>query len=123
VLLAHVFDCLHIYHDWRRLVKGGALCIFIKKCAEFQHFAGSPTMTDDSPSIRVQLAQLRDQLAKLKALRGVLGDALTDQKKAELESRIQTLVDTGGGALIAGDVEVDRGDFVGRDKWQVILGD
>jgi hypothetical protein len=80
-------------------------------------------MTDDSPSIRVQLAQLRDQLAKLKALRGVLGDALTDQKKAELESRIQTLIDTGGGALIAGDVEVDRGDFVGRDKWQVILGD
>jgi hypothetical protein len=80
-------------------------------------------MTDDSPSIRVQLAQLRDQLAKLKALRGVLGDALTDQKKAELESRIQTLIDTGGGALIAGDVEVARGDFVGRDKWQVILGD
>ena len=80
-------------------------------------------MSEDSPSVQVQLAELRDQLAKLEALRGVLGNELTDQKKAELETRIQTLVETGGGAFIAGDVEVPRGDFIGRDKWQVILGD
>jgi len=70
-----------------------------------------------------QLAELHDQLAKLESLRGLLGDALTDQKRAELETRIRFLVETGGGAVVAGGVTVTGGDFVGRDRWQIILGD
>ncbi len=80
-------------------------------------------MSNDVASIRAQLADLRGKLAKLEALRDELGDDLTDKKKAELESRIQALVETGGGALVAGDVDISGGDFVGRDKWQLILGD
>jgi hypothetical protein len=80
-------------------------------------------MTDDLPSVEAQLAELRGQLAKLEALRSLLGAELTDQKRAELESRIGALVDTGGGTFVAGGVDVRQGGFVGRDRWQVILGD
>ena len=73
--------------------------------------------------VQAQLIQLRDQLANLESLRTLLGDGLTDQKKAELETQVQALLDTGGGALITGKVSVRDGDFAGRDKWQIILGD
>lgn len=80
-------------------------------------------MPAETPSIRAQLAELRQQLSKLESLREVLGDDLTDEKKAELESQVRALVKTGGGAFFAADVDVSHGDLVGRDKWQVILGD
>ena len=72
--------------------------------------------------VRTQLNELRHKLESLEALRDEFGDEVVDQKKAELEARIKALVDTGGGAFVAGDVEAGE-DFVGRDKWQVILGD
>jgi len=37
--------------------------------------------------VQAQLIQLRDQLANLESLRTLLGDGLTDQKKAELEKQ------------------------------------
>ena len=76
-------------------------------------------MATDAPDAAGQLAELREQLAKLESLRPLLGDTLTDQKRAELQIRIQALVDTGGGAFVAQGVEVNHGDFVGHDKWQV----
>ncbi len=79
-------------------------------------------MNDPNPTpeaLRGTLSELRRQLASLESLRALLGDPLTDQKKAEVEARIRALVSTGGGTLIAGDVDVSQGDFVSRDKWQL----
>ena len=76
-------------------------------------------MTTDSPVPSDLLAELREQLAKLESLRTLLGDSLTDQKRGELESQIQALVHTGGGAFVAQGVTVENGDFVGGDKWML----
>jgi energy-coupling factor transporter ATP-binding protein EcfA2 len=74
------------------------------------------------PDEQSQLAELRRKMESLETLRDEFGDDLVDRKKTELEARIQALVDTGGGAFVAGDVEAGE-DVVGRDKWQIILGD
>ena len=66
-------------------------------------------MTGDIPSIETQLDELREQLAKLESLRDLLGDEVTDEKAAKLESEIQALVETGGGAFVAQTVEVRDG--------------
>ncbi len=76
-------------------------------------------MTGDLLSIRAQLSELRQQLAKLESLRALLGDELTDQKAQLLEAQVRTLAETSGGAFLAGDVQVRQGDFVARDKWQL----
>lgn len=76
-------------------------------------------MTGDLLSIQEQLSELRQQLAKLESLRALLGDELTDQKAQQLDAQIRTLVDTGGGAFFAGDVDVREGDLVARDKWEL----
>ena len=52
-------------------------------------------MTED---IEAQLAELRDQLGKLEAVRELLGDEAIAAKRAELDARIDGLVQTGGGA-------------------------
>jgi hypothetical protein len=67
-----------------------------------------------------RLDELRDQLERLESLRSVLGDTLTDQKKDELQNQIQSLIDTGGGAVIAGNVKAG-GKFVGRDDRSVVV--
>ncbi len=67
---------------------------------------------DSQPS---KIAKLQEQLRDLEKVRPVLGDALTDQKKAELEARLQPLLHTGGGAVVGGGVTVGH-DFIGRDK-------
>jgi formylglycine-generating enzyme required for sulfatase activity len=69
-----------------------------------------------------ELSKLREQLNKLESLRPLLGDELTDQKKSEVQTTIQALVNTVDGALVNGDVDIHNGDFVGRDKLQIILG-
>ena len=66
--------------------------------------------------VEAQLAELRDQLSRLESLRGLLGDELTDGKRAELEGRIRALIETGGGAVIAGDVETGGGEVVEGDQ-------
>jgi len=62
-----------------------------------------------------RLDDLRRKLESLESLRDVLGDEQVEKAKAELKSRIRALVQTSGGAFVAGDVEV-VGDFIGRDK-------
>lgn len=79
-------------------------------------------MSDDSSSIRAQLAELRRKLTSLESLLDVLGDDAVEQAKAELQDRIRALVETGGGVVMLGDVTAGR-DVVGRDKWELILGD
>ena len=74
----------------------------------------------DEPERRI--AELREQLRSLETLRPILGDALSDQKKAELEARLRTLVETGGGAFIGGNVNTGGGKVVGRDDRSVIIG-
>jgi formylglycine-generating enzyme required for sulfatase activity len=59
-----------------------------------------------------QIALIEEQLARLEALRQVLGDALTDQKQTELRAQ---LTDISGGVTISGTTKVG-GDVVGRDK-------
>jgi formylglycine-generating enzyme required for sulfatase activity len=63
-----------------------------------------------------KLAQLEDFLESLEKLRLVLGDETVDAKKRDIEAQLQTLIQTGGGAVIAGAVDTGGGDFVGRDK-------
>ena len=77
----------------------------------------------DIPSMRAELADLRRKLANLESLRDVLSPEAFEATRAGIEARVRALVETGGGALIVGDVTVERGDFVGRNKWQIILGD
>jgi energy-coupling factor transporter ATP-binding protein EcfA2 len=64
--------------------------------------------------VQEQIAELEDQIRKLESLRSVLGDDITDQKKAELATQLR-LIQTGGGSLVAGDVSTGGGKFVGRD--------
>jgi hypothetical protein len=61
---------------------------------------------------------LEKQIEQLEALRSVLGDALTDAKKAELKDRLRALIETAGGAVILRDVQAGR-DVVGRDRIEV----
>jgi len=69
-----------------------------------------------------QLSKLRGKLADLVSLKDVLGREAFEAAKANLERQIQVLLDTGGGVAVGGAVHVHNGDFVGRDKWQIILG-
>jgi formylglycine-generating enzyme required for sulfatase activity len=78
---------------------------------------------DDSFSSQDELGDLLRKLANLKSLRDDLGDEAFEKARAKLEARIRALVETGGGAYVEESVQVTGGDFVGRDKWQVVLGD
>lgn len=67
-----------------------------------------------------EVAELTGKIAHLEALRSVLGDEITDQKKAELAQQLQALIATGGGAFVAGNVQT-AGDFAGRDMWNITI--
>ncbi|HHH41169.1 MAG TPA: hypothetical protein ENK56_04110, partial [Chloroflexi bacterium] len=71
----------------------------------------------DQPDER---ALLRQKLESLESLRDVLGDEAVEEAKAALEARLRA-VETGGGAVVAGDVQVAGGDFIGRDKVTVTI--
>ncbi|MBK6434156.1 MAG: SUMF1/EgtB/PvdO family nonheme iron enzyme [Anaerolineae bacterium] len=71
-------------------------------------------------TLRKRVADLKDKLLKLEALRSVLGDEITEQKSRELNAELQMLIQTAGGALVVGDVQT-AGDFVGRDQWRVYI--
>jgi formylglycine-generating enzyme required for sulfatase activity len=64
---------------------------------------------------REEIARLQDQLRSLETLRLVLGEAVADRTKAELEARLQALIATGGGAAVLGTVQTGGGDVIGRD--------
>ncbi|MEH6875355.1 MAG: hypothetical protein V7849_13285 [Candidatus Competibacter sp.] len=71
------------------------------------------------PNESEEAARLREQLRSLESLRGVLDDAVIDQKKAELKDQLRALVDTGGGAFVGGNVDTRGGPFAGRDQWNI----
>lgn len=71
-------------------------------------------------TLRKRVADLKDKLLKLEALRSVLGDEITEQKSKELDTELQLLIQTAGGAFVVGDVQT-AGDFVGRDQWRVYI--
>ncbi|MBU0510556.1 MAG: SUMF1/EgtB/PvdO family nonheme iron enzyme [Chloroflexi bacterium] len=67
-----------------------------------------------------QIDKLQEQIESLEKLRQVLGDDVVDEKQAEIQAKIQAklrpLIETGGGAVVTGNVDTGSGDFVGRDK-------
>jgi len=62
--------------------------------------------------MKKEIKELREKIIHLEGLRDILGDEVVDPKIAEL----QALIQTAGGAVIAGDINTGGGDFVGRDK-------
>ena len=63
-----------------------------------------------------EIARLQDEIAKLRAVRDLLGQEIVDPKITALEEQLSPLVDTGGGSFINADVNTQGGDFIGRDK-------
>ena len=41
---------------------------------------------------------------------------MVDEKQAEIQTKLRPLVETAGGAVVAGNVNTGSGDFGGRDK-------
>ncbi len=69
-------------------------------------------MSDDP---RTRLQTIQTDLQKLEDLRAILGDAVTDAKKGELQQERASLM------AILGDVNIEGGDFIGRDKITIII--
>ena len=57
--------------------------------------------------------EIAEKITKLEDLRDILGDETVNEKIAELQ--------TAGGAVIAGNVNTQGGDFVGHDKINISL--
>jgi formylglycine-generating enzyme required for sulfatase activity len=72
-------------------------------------------------SYQEKLGELRQKLASLKTLRDELGDDLAEQKKTELEARIEALIKTSGGAVVGEGIDIKDGDFIGRDQINLII--
>ena len=73
--------------------------------------------------IREEIIRLREELAKLRAVRDLLGVDVVDPKVADLEAQLRPLVETDGGAFVAGDVTTAGGMFIGRDQVLATLAD
>lgn len=61
-------------------------------------------------------ARLRAKLAGLDLLREDLDPATYAAQRQGLTTRLAALVETGGGALVGGDLSIAGGDFTGRDQ-------
>jgi len=62
------------------------------------------------------ISKLKEQIESLEKLRGVLGDDVIEAKLSELKLQLGQLIQTQGGAYVAGSVDTRGGDFIGRDK-------
>lgn len=67
---------------------------------------------------QLRATEIQDQIGKLEALRPVLGDAVVDDKRAELERQIAALT----GVNLAANTANIGGDIVGRDKVTSVSG-
>ena len=65
---------------------------------------------------QARIAELQEKIASLENLRDIIGDETVYQNQTELQSELDTLIQTEGGAVVAGDVDTGGGDFVRRDK-------
>ncbi len=57
------------------------------------------------------------ELAELRRKRDTL-----EKARADLDASIRALVESGGGAVVAGDVNVQNGDFIGHDQINLVIG-
>jgi hypothetical protein len=67
------------------------------------------------PTLRKQIAHFQNEIVKLRGVCETLGAAIADPKIDELEAQMRLLIETQGGAFVAGDVNAGD-DFVGRDQ-------
>jgi len=75
------------------------------------------------PTIQEQIEQLRKRLESILHVQDLIPNA-TEQIEAlkkELAEKEASLIQTEGGAFVAGDVNTNGGDFVGRDKIENVL--
>ena len=86
-------------------------------------------LAERDPQARDELDALIDQLAVVQAAQASLGDswsAFLKQLREDLKRinspRLQTMIDTGGGAYIAGSVYTQGGPSIGRDQVIVEAG-
>jgi len=73
-------------------------------------------VNDNLSKIQSQIAELQEQIESLGKLRQVLGEDVVNEKQADLQAQLRPLLETAGGAVVAGNVQTQGGDFVGRDK-------
>ncbi len=75
-------------------------------------------MSDD---LRRELEKLEAQLASLETLRPAIGEQAYQAGRVNLEDQITHLktIQTGGGAVIEGNVSATNGDVVGRDQTKI----
>ena len=74
-------------------------------------------------NIKEQIKILKEKIASWRNLREDLGDEVVDPKIAELEAKLQPLLETAGGAAVLGDVSTQGGAFIGRDQILATLAD
>ncbi len=69
------------------------------------------------PTIQEQIEQLRKRLESILHIQDLIPNAAEqiEALKKELAEKEALLIQTDGGAFVAGDVETSSGDFVGRD--------
>jgi len=65
---------------------------------------------------QARIAELQEKIASLENLRDIIDDETVYQSQTELQSELDTLIQTEGGAVVAGDVDTGGGDFVRRDN-------
>ena len=70
-----------------------------------------------------EIARLKEQIESLERLRGVLDVEFVAAKISELNLQLDQLIQTHGGAYIAGEVRTGGGDFIGRDQINILLRD
>lgn len=63
-----------------------------------------------------EISRLKEQIESLEKLRGALDEGVIAAKLSELNRQLDQLIQTQGGAYVAGDVNTRGGDFVGHDK-------
>jgi formylglycine-generating enzyme required for sulfatase activity/energy-coupling factor transporter ATP-binding protein EcfA2 len=66
--------------------------------------------------ILTQIEALQEQLVLLSRKRHILGEEAYFAVSGPIQARIDQLIQTAGGAYIAGNVHIDGGDFIGRDQ-------
>ncbi|RLD07396.1 MAG: hypothetical protein DRI32_00945, partial [Chloroflexi bacterium] len=75
------------------------------------------------PKTQKEIARLKEKITSWRNLREDLGDEVVNPKIAELEEKLQVLIQTSGGAVVMRDVHTQGGAFIGRDQILATLAD
>lgn len=77
----------------------------------------APGATPPSPAEPLPvMAGPHIQIGKIEAVNMSTGPQFIDQRNANIQVGGRTMINTGGGPYVAGDVETGGGDFIGRDR-------